>query len=85
MWYVVIQAIIPTNVRLQDIRLADIHNCKECGGLDTHLIRLIEWGMKKHLGIDQVADLVDHADDPGADSGGVVAAAALSDLAATTE
>jgi hypothetical protein len=83
-WYV-IQVIIPTNLRLQDIRLADTPNCKECGGLDTRLHRLIEWGRMEHLVTDQATDRVDHADDRGADLGGMVAAAALSDLAATTE
>lgn len=39
----------------------------------------------EHLVTDQATDRVAHADDRGADLGGVVAAAALSDLAATTE
>jgi hypothetical protein len=35
--------------------------------------------------VDQTADRVDHADDPGVNPGRVAAAASISDLAATTE
>jgi hypothetical protein len=41
-WYVTILEIIPTNVILHKIRLAETPKCKECGGLDTRLYRLIE-------------------------------------------
>jgi hypothetical protein len=43
------------------------------------------WRREEHLGMDWAADRVDHADDPGANPGGVADAAAISYLAVTTE
>jgi hypothetical protein len=48
-WYVIIHDIIPTNVRLNNIHLADTPNCKECGSLDTRLYRLIECGEGRNI------------------------------------
>jgi hypothetical protein len=47
--YVVIHDIIPTNVRVHNIRLADTPNCKECGGLDTSIHRPIKCGEGRNI------------------------------------
>jgi hypothetical protein len=48
-WYMVIHDIIPTNVRLHRIRLADTENCTQCGRPDTMLHRLIECGVRQEI------------------------------------
>jgi hypothetical protein len=49
LWYVIIRDIIRTNVRLHNISLADTPYSKQCGGLDTRLLRLIECGEGRHI------------------------------------
>jgi hypothetical protein len=48
-WYAVIYDILPTNVRLHNIQLADTPMCKECGAVDTRLDRLIECGDGRNI------------------------------------
>jgi len=43
-WYKVIHNIIPTNVRLNKIRMSPTDKCSDCGMLDTLQHRLIERG-----------------------------------------
>jgi hypothetical protein len=43
------------------------------------------WRRNERLGEDKAANRMDNADDPGVNPAGMVAAAAISDLAVTTE
>jgi hypothetical protein len=47
--YMVIHDIIPTNVRLQRIRLTDTENCTQCGWPDTILHQLKNCGMRQEI------------------------------------
>ena len=43
-WYLVVHDLVPTNLRLHKIHLAESPNCSNCGRLDTRLHRLCECG-----------------------------------------
>jgi hypothetical protein len=43
-WFKVVHDILPTNVRLHNIRISPTHKCSHCGRLDTVLHRLTECG-----------------------------------------
>jgi len=57
MWYIVVHDIVPTNQRLNVIRLVDSDRCKHCGRRDTLVHRLTEcnggtafwlWTIRRH-------------------------------------
>jgi len=51
-WYKVINDIIPTNERLNRIKMASTDTCKEWGEIDTLLHRLTVWREQSDMGLD---------------------------------